>query len=71
MARVMTAEEYAAFSGCDLERLKAQIAEAEAGAITAESMDPSTLRFHNWSSAAEERCRELMRKAQAAESPED
>ena len=63
MAQVMTPEEYAEFSGCDLARLRANIAEAEAGAITVESMDPSTLRKHNWTDATDARIRDLMCKS--------
>ena len=63
MVRVMTAEEYAEFSGCDLAKLKKSIAEADAGAITADSMDPATLSKYNWTSETEERFRGFLRNA--------
>ena len=60
MTTVMTAEEYANFTGRPTEEIEAMIAEAESDSITKESMDLTTLVFHNWSPETEARCREIL-----------
>ena len=60
---MMTIEELAAETGRPVEEIEAMIAEAEADAITKESMDPSTFCFHNWGPEAEERAREILKAA--------
>lgn len=64
MACVITNEEWARATGRPLEEIEAMIAEAEADAITKESMDPATLRKINWTPQTDEKFREFMRKAQ-------
>ena len=65
MTEVISTEELAKRIGKPLDEVEAMIAEAEADAITKESMDPSTFVFHNWSPAADERCREILRQVKA------
>lgn len=57
MTTVMTAREYAEYSGADLESLEAAIREAQADEITRESMDASTLQTWNFTAETEEKMR--------------
>ena len=63
MVRVITNEEFARETGRTLEEVEAMIAEAEADAITADTMDPSTLRKFNWTEETPEKFRDFLRKA--------
>ena len=67
MGHVVTNEEWAAETGRPLEEIEAMIAEAEADAITAETMDPSTFRWVGDPARAKAKCEEMARRIRAGE----